>query len=240
MSADEDRAVSALQEQEALWREQEERRQLLQMQIEQQRKVKNFQYLNQAARKGGVLFTGSSLMEGFPVCELCRSAGYELAVYNRGIGGYTTDDFLREIHTVLLDLEPSKVFLNIGTNDLRVWEDGSDWLEHLMGNYEKILQIARAHLPNTVFYLMAYYPVNAGVADEQTKSGMLAVRTNGNLKLANEQVSMLAEKYGCRYINVNEGLTDENGDLKAEFTIEGVHLYANAYRVVFENLKRYL
>ena len=87
MSADEDRTVSALQEQEALWREQEERRQLLQMQIEQQRKVKNFQYLNQAARKGGVLFTGSSLMEGFPVCELCRSAGYELAVYNRGIGG---------------------------------------------------------------------------------------------------------------------------------------------------------
>ena len=42
------------------------------------------------------------------------------------------------------------------------------------------------------------------------------------------------------YIDVNNGLTDVNGNLKEEYTIEGVHMYANAYRCVLENLKQYL
>jgi len=28
--------------------------------------------------------------------------------------------------------------------------------------------------------------------------------------------------------------------LKAEYTIEGIHMYANGYRVVLENMKKYL
>ena len=42
------------------------------------------------------------------------------------------------------------------------------------------------------------------------------------------------------HIDVNTGLTDVNGNLKEEYTIEGVHMYANAYRCVLENLKQYL
>ena len=50
----------------------------------------------------------------------------------------------------------------------------------------------------------------------------------------------LAEKMGCRYIDVNQGLTDENGRLKKAYTVEGIHMYANGYRVVLENLRPYL
>jgi len=39
-------------------------------QAEKARKLKNFQYLNQYIKKGQILFTGSSLMEHFPVAEL--------------------------------------------------------------------------------------------------------------------------------------------------------------------------
>ena len=39
-------------------------------QAEKARKLKNFQYLNQYIKKGQILFTGSSLMEHFPVTEL--------------------------------------------------------------------------------------------------------------------------------------------------------------------------
>lgn len=45
---------------------------------------------------------------------------------------------------------------------------------------------------------------------------------------------------GCRYIDVNQGLTDENGRLKKAYTVEGIHMYANGYRVVLENLRKYL
>ena len=47
-------------------------------------------------------------------------------------------------------------------------------------------------------------------------------------------------KYGYRYIDCNAGLADENGEQKAEFSIDGVHMYADAYEIVFQNLKQYL
>ena len=83
----------------------------------QQMKIKNFKYLNQIASKGATLFTGSSLMEMFPVCEIARSENYDQIIYNRGVGGLNTDEFLENINALLLDLEPSKIFINIGTNE---------------------------------------------------------------------------------------------------------------------------
>lgn len=211
------------------------------MQREKAQKVRNYKDLNQCAVKGQILFTGSSLMEQFPVCELAAPLHLDKLIYNRGIGGFVTEEFLQAIDTVLFDLEPSKVFINIGTNDMREWEDGSDWLQRLLGNYEKILKQSRERLPDTEFYLMAYYPVNSEAAgDNPGAQAMLKVRTNENLAVVNDRVENLAASYGYHFINVNQGLTDEKGNLKKEFTIEGVHMYAEAYKVVFENLKPYL
>lgn len=209
--------------------------------MEQQRKLNNYKILNKHALKGQILFTGSSLMEQFPICDFCQCLPLKKKVYNRGIGGYTTDDFLREIDTMLLDLEPSKVFINIGTNDMHEYEDGTDWKEHLLKNYALILEKAKKRLPETEFYLMAYYPVNTtlpyGVKPDDP---FVKVRTTANLSMINDEIAELAASYKCHFINVNDGLTDDCGNLKAEFTIEGVHILACGYEVVFENLKAYL
>ena len=208
---------------------------------EQADKVKNYRILNACAKKGGILFTGSSLMEQFPVCELAMDAGGSLPVYNRGIGGTTTDDFLREIDTVLLDLEPSKVFLNIGTNDMTDRIYGERWMEHLRDNYEDILRIAREKLPEAEIFCMAYYPTNRRLPGQnEWQTAMLKERTAENIAACNARVKAIAEKHGCRYIDANRGLCDETGEQKEEFAIDGVHMYASAYRVVFENLKPYL
>ena len=72
------------------------------MMIEEQLlKIKNYDYINQIALKGKILFTGSSLMEMFPVCEIARSRGIEEIMYNRGVGGLNTDEFLEHIDTLL-------------------------------------------------------------------------------------------------------------------------------------------
>ena len=52
---------------------------------EQERKIRNYRALNRIAPKGGILFTGSSLMEYFPICEMAMSAGIKKLIYNRGI-----------------------------------------------------------------------------------------------------------------------------------------------------------
>ena len=221
----------------------DEAREMMQamMKRDQANKVRNFHMLNKVAKKGAVLFTGSSLMEQFPISELAAGAGIPGPIYNRGIGGTTTDDFLREIEAVLLELEPGKVFINIGTNDMTKNVYGDGWMDHLEANYEKILKTAKERLPETEIFCMAYYPTNHHLPGQnEWTRGMLKDRTKENIAECSRRVKKLAEKYGYRYIDVNAGLTDERGEQKAEFSVDGVHMYADAYEIVFENLRQYL
>lgn len=201
-------------------------------------KISSYKSLNKMIKKGQIVFTGSSLMEFFPVNELCLDEGINKIIYNRGVAGFTTDDFLKNIETMVLDLEPSKIFINIGTNDMN---NSDDFMPHLFKNYETIIESIKNNLPNAEVYLMAYYPVNpnaTNITDRIKK--VLETRTNEAIKMANKNVEKLAEKYGYNYIDVNEGLTDEKGNLKDEFTVEGMHMYPEAYKIVLNNLKKYL
>lgn len=208
------------------------------MQQEKMRKLNNYRQQNAYIQKGKTLFTGSSLMENFPITEYCLNEGLPVA-YNRGIGGYTTDEFLESIDAMLLDPQPAKLFINIGTNDLRALPNGEDWFSHLSANYRRICEIIREKLPDTVVYMMAYYPVNTAALAAQGYPGPM-VRTNENIARANRMVEGLAAEYGFHYIDVNDGLKDEKGELKAEHTQDGVHFDAAAYRTVFDRLRQYL
>lgn len=209
------------------------------MKRNQQDILMRYSVLNQNVRKGEILFTGSSLMEQFPINELLMTNGMEQVIYNRGIGGFTTNDMLQHMEEMVFGTEPSRIFINIGTNDI----GSPDYeLEVLMENYEKIISLIQKRLPAAEINMMAYYPVNETDKLPEGEWGkmMFVTRTNENIHIANDAVEKLAAKMGCRFINVNQGLTDENGKLKKEFTIEGIHMYANGYQVVLDNLKKYL
>lgn len=207
-------------------------------QMEKERKLQNYREQNRYIRKGQTLFTGSSLMEMFPITEFCLNEGLPTA-YNRGIGGYVTDEFLAAIDTVLLDPEPSKLFINIGTNDIRSMPEGEDWFAHLSANYRRICEIIRDKLPDTVVYMMAYYPVNWDAPGARERGG-LGERTNENVNRANRMTEGLAREFGFHYIDVNDGLKDKDGNLRIEHTADGVHFDSAAYRTVFDRLRPYL
>ena len=210
---------------------------------EQKEKIDKYRILNEDVVKGQILFTGSSLMEQFPINELLMTEKMDCIIYNRGVGGFTTDDMLENMDVQVFGTEPSKIFINIGTNDISnpsiSFEEA---LAHTITNYEKILVQIKEKLPETQVYMMAYYPVKEDVSipDGPWGETMFKNRNNTNIPIANEAVKKLADKFGYTYIDVNNGLTDANGNLKEEYTIEGVHMYANAYRCVLENLKQYL
>lgn len=144
------------------------------MRKEQQKKLENFRELNKTAQKGHILFTGSSLMEMFPVT-----------------------DFLTE--------------------------DGSEQIKE--------------RLPDTKVFVMAFYPVCTKGRENEP---VFINRNNKNLLTANEAVWKLSEKMGYWYIDVNNGLTDGNGMLKENITIDGIHMHPDGYRIVWNNLKSYL
>ena len=209
------------------------------MKNEQKVKIESFRYLNESVKKGEILFTGSSLMEQFPIHELLMDDGMEQVIYNRGVGGFTTDDMLAHMEEQVFGTEPSKIFINIGTNDI----GSPDYkLETLMEKYEQILTQIKERLPETDVYMMAYYPVNEvdKVPEGDWGKMLFATRTNENIAIANQAVQKLAVKMGYHYIDVSEGLRDESGRLKKEYTIEGIHIYANGYRVILNNMKQYL
>ena len=208
------------------------------MRKEQQKKLENFRELNKTAQKGHILFTGSSLMEMFPVTDFLTEDGSEQIIYNRGIGGFVTDDMLRNMNEQIFDLEPSAIFINIGTNDI---SDSSksfyEVLSHMLGNYEKILQQIKERLPDTKVFVMAFYPVCTKGRENEP---VFINRNNKNLLTANEAVRKLSEKMRYCYIDVNNGLTDGNGMLKENITIDGIHMHPDGYRIVWNNLKSYL
>lgn len=209
------------------------------MHREQQDKLERYRILNQNVKKGEILFTGSSLMEQFPVNELLMTNGMNEVIYNRGIGGFTTTDMLQHMEEMVFGTEPSRIFINIGTNDIGSPEYQ---LEALLERYEEIIVRIQERLPEAEINMMAYYPVNETDKIPEGEWGKTAfvTRTNENINIANAAIENLAAKKGCRFINVNEGLADERGKLKKEYTIEGIHMYANGYQVVLQNLKKYL
>ena len=67
-------------------------------------------------RKGQTLFVGSSLMEIFPI-EKWEEAGevtFSHYIYNRAVRATTTSFLLEHIESQIFNLEPSKIFINIG------------------------------------------------------------------------------------------------------------------------------
>lgn len=199
-------------------------------------KVERYRKMNESVKKVSVLFAGSSLMEMFPIEQFAADDKLPVTVYNRGIGGFITDELIKVIDVCILDLEPSKLFINIGTNDL---SDTSIEISTVMKNYEYILRETIKRVPDVKIYLMAYYPVNPETATEETRE-CLKIRSNEKIAAANEEVKKLADKLGAKYIDVNAPLKDEKGRLKAEYTYEGIHIKEEGYKAIYPLVKDYI
>ncbi len=203
------------------------------MQEEKADKIQRFRYLNAFVKKGQIVFAGSSLMEQFPIYEFLQDFDLPYTIYNRGVGGFTTGELLQVLKETVYDLEPKYLFLNIGTNDL----NGPDYVqEALIERYDTILKEIRAHLPQVKIFLLAYYPVNPEAAGNPWMKQVFQYRTNERIRAASEGVKQLAQKHGAAFLDLNAGITDEKGNLKAEYTIEGMHMYANGYKPVLDAL----
>jgi len=199
-------------------------------------KVARYREENKSAQLGEIVFAGSSLMEMFPINKFLKEHKDDTIIYNRGIGGFVTQELLDVLDVCVLDLLPRKVFINIGTNDLNSPDVP---IADVMENYDKIVSKIEAAVPGVRIYLMAYYPVNYEAASEDLKP-CLRIRTNEKINAANLEVEKLAKRHGQKYIDINANLKDEQGRLKAEYTTEGMHIYECGYHAIYEDIMKYV
>ncbi len=124
---------------------------------------------------------------------------------------------------------PKKIFLLIGINDL------SRGLpkEVILNNYNRILTYLTTHSPKTKIYIQSVLPLY----EPLTKEAYLKNKKDSILQL-NVGIKQVAEKFKLPYINLHEIFADANGDLKKEFTADGIHVRPAAYVMWVEFLKK--
>ncbi len=202
--------------------------------------VEKYRQLNESAKKGQILFVGSSLMEHFPINEILMSRGLSTVIYNRGISGYTIPELLESMDEQIFDLEPSVIFINIGTNDISRPEETAEGFE---ADYRNVLSQIKERLPKTKVYVMAYYPVNVELAKKVVawpEAPLAAELRLQRLDKANAIAESLAKEMGYEFINVNDGLAGVDGQTLREYSTDGIHLWPKAYEIVFDNMSKYI
>ena len=205
----------------------------------QEELLKSYDKANLSAKKGQTLFVGSLLMEIFPI-EKWEEAGevtFSHYIYNRAVRATTISFLLEHIESQIFNLEPSKIFINIGTNDIgfEIPE------EEFLNNYDQILSQIESKLPQTQVYVMRYYPINTvDFGQDSDEKTLFETRSNKKFQKASDKIKKLADNHHFHFIDVNDGLSDENGNLKKELTFDGAHLNPAGYQLVLENLKVYL
>lgn len=196
---------------------------------EKNTKRENYRILNKEyALKNQTVLLGDSITDFFNWYELfydySKKSGQ--AVYNRGISGDTTDRLLERLPENVLNIEPKNIVLLIGTNDIGRGLP----LSMSVDNVSKIIEDTKKACPDINFILQAVYPINRGMRDKYEK------RSNEKIELMNKELEKISKKHNCVWLDITDKLKDETGNLKKEYTYDGLHLKVSAYKLVAENI----
>ena len=174
-----------------------------------------------------IIFIGDSIIEYYPLQELL---GTSKTIVNRGIRGYQTGLLLDNLDAHLYGDAVDQIVLLIGTNDI-----GKDVpMSQALGNLESVIQSISRDYPLSQIKLVSILPVHQGEEYKQT----VYIRTNEKIKAWNQTYQELASAYmQVEYVSVFEKLLDQEGQLKSDYTTDGLHLSVSGYQALSETLK---
>lgn len=200
--------------------------------IKESRGQKRWVYseLNQNAKKNSIVFLGDSLTDFYRTHEFFIKSD----IYNRGIASDTTDDIIKRLEDNVLSIKPRKIFIQIGTNDL----GNNKSVDYIVNNIDIIIEKIKSALPETEINIISLYPVNVNAI--ALSRIIVGRRKNSDINEINKKLISLCESKNITYIDVNSHLKDENGNLKKEYTIEGLHISILGYSKITEILKPYV
>lgn len=169
------------------------------------------------------LFLGDSITNQYDVDKYYP----ELNVVNSGINGHTTDDILGDLKNRVFQHNPTDVILLIGINQVH-----SDEVEHIVDDTIDIITKIKEHDENIEIYVESIYPVNTVMEGSLAKG-----KDNNKVKIINEKMKQYCEENNIAYIDVYNDLLDENGNLKEEYTEDGLHVNSEAYKIITSKIK---
>ena len=168
-----------------------------------------------------VIFLGNSITEGFDLEKFFL----ESKPINRGISGDHIDGLLERLDYSVVKLKPSRLFVMIGINDIGAGD--SDSL--IQSNYQKLLRTILKSLPNTRVYIQSILPTTAIWANCPVDK----------IQRTNKLIQDFSTRFGFTWIDLYSKFATEDGYLKKDYTIDGLHLNSKGYVYLSTILKKY-
>lgn len=200
--------------------------------LKEQEKIQTkYRELNQiSVIEPDIIFIGDSIIEYYPLQELL---GTTKTIVNRGIRGYQTGLLLDNLDAHLYGDAVDQIVLLIGTNDI-----GKDIpMSQTLTNLESVIQTISRDYPLSQIKLVSILPVNEGEDFKQT----VYIRTNEKIKAWNQAYQDLASAYmQVEFVPVFENLLDQKGQLKSDFTTDGLHLSVSGYQALSSTLRKHI
>jgi lysophospholipase L1-like esterase len=193
-----------------------------------QNRVKLFAEQNQVFQN--VVLVGDSITEAFDVAKYLPGS----RILNRGIGAdvignaLPADDprgVLKRLDSSIFDCSATDVFLMIGINDLNSGRT-PDIMEE---GYRELFQRIQQGAPRVRVHVQSVLPTR----------GSHAARNPAVLD-TNKRLKRLAAEFGYDFIDLHALLVDSQGQLKTEYTEDGLHLTPPAYAVWRQEVLRVL
>ena len=142
-------------------------------------------------------------------------------------GGDTTHNILWRMQNGELEgVNPKVVVLQAGTNNLP-WRGSArnSTVEDVVSGIEAILDVFQAKIPDAKIVLTAVFPRSQNIAVAPT------------INTINKRLETLATAKRVRFLNINDKLGDDKGQLLPGMSDDGLHLSEQGYQVWADALK---
>lgn len=164
------------------------------------------------------LFIGDSRTVGLSSYGTLKNADYFCDI---GLSAYkidTTNVGGKTVWGKLNEKQYGKIYVMLGINEI-----GND-IEGTAASYRKLVDGIRQVQPDAIIYLEGNLHVASYAQTE--------LITNERIDLLNSKLSEMADSSkNTYYINVNGVFDDENGALTADYTEDGIHVFAKYYTI---------
>ena len=163
--------------------------------------METYREMNSITEAGGVVLFGSNTFAALPVGELAQAFRITEPIYNRSIKDVRIDQIESYLKVCLFDLNPRKIFVNMG--DIDILDENID-VDNFISRYEWLLYMIHTKTQAAI-YIVPIVSVSP-----------TAFRINQRLK-------DLAASTGCRYIDVSGVMESRRPTLRL-FEVLKVHM----------------
>ncbi|MBE5828470.1 MAG: hypothetical protein E7305_03285 [Butyrivibrio sp.] len=178
------------------------------------------------------LFIGDSRTVG--LSEYCEPLDERATFYSKvSLTIYTvmdkefvkTDEGKISVDAALRENQFSKIYIMLGLNEI-----GTGDTEYFFNAYKEVIDRIMELQPDAIIYIQGIMHVTAEKANGDKNFN------NEKINARNEAIAQLADQKKIFYIDMNEAVDDEDGNLDKSLSFDGVHLKASSYERWYEFL----